>query len=174
AVPHRTYPGVAAPWAPPGAYTVRLTVDGHSTTQPLTIKMDPRVTTSPAALEQLYSLTTEMYNTAVSLHDAYEQARAAAGSTSDPALVADINKLAPAAPAGGGRGGRGGFGGGRGAAPAGPPTLNGVSGEAMAAAMAMQGSEMAPTAAELAACARARTQAAAVLAQWSALKAKLK
>ncbi|HWG38282.1 MAG TPA: hypothetical protein VN690_11250 [Terriglobales bacterium] len=175
AVPHRTYPGVAAPWAPPGAYTVRLTVDGHSTTQPLTIKMDPRVTTSPAALEQLYSLTTEMYNTAVSLHDAYEQARAAAGSTSDPALVADINKLAPAAPAGGGRGGRGGFGGrGRGAAPAGPPTLNGVSGEAMAAAMAMQGSEMAPTAAELAACARARTQAAAVLAQWSVLKAKLK
>jgi len=175
AVPHRTYSGVAAPWAPPGAYTVRLTVDGHSMTQPLTIKMDPRVTTPPAALEQLYSLTTEMYNTAVSLHDAYQQARAAAGSASDPALVADLNKIAPAPPAGGGRG-RGGFGGGRGrgAAPAGPPTLNGLSAEAMSAAMAMQGSEMAPTAAELAACARARTQAAAILAQWTALKAKLK
>ena len=35
AVPHRTYPQANAPWAPPGAYTVRLTVDGERYTQPL-------------------------------------------------------------------------------------------------------------------------------------------
>ena len=28
AVPHRTFPVIDAPWAPPGQYTVRLTVDG--------------------------------------------------------------------------------------------------------------------------------------------------
>ena len=35
AVPHRTYPSVNAPWAPPGSYTVRLTIDGKSYTQPI-------------------------------------------------------------------------------------------------------------------------------------------
>ncbi|MFN8574775.1 MAG: hypothetical protein U0132_22160 [Gemmatimonadaceae bacterium] len=30
AVPHHTYPTVNAPWAPPGGYTVRLTVEGKS------------------------------------------------------------------------------------------------------------------------------------------------
>ena len=29
AVPHRTYSGVNSPWAPPGAYSVRLTADGR-------------------------------------------------------------------------------------------------------------------------------------------------
>lgn len=33
------------PWAPPGSYTVKLTVNDHSYTQPLTVKMDPRVKT---------------------------------------------------------------------------------------------------------------------------------
>ncbi len=32
-------------WAPPGRYAVRLTVGGHTSTQPLTLKMDPRVKT---------------------------------------------------------------------------------------------------------------------------------
>jgi photosystem II stability/assembly factor-like uncharacterized protein len=38
------------PWAVPGAYTVRLTVDGRTLTQPLRLKMDPRVTTPPEGL----------------------------------------------------------------------------------------------------------------------------
>ena len=37
-------------WALPGTYTVRLTVDGRSQTQPLVLKMDPRVKTSAADL----------------------------------------------------------------------------------------------------------------------------
>ncbi|HEY0776466.1 MAG TPA: hypothetical protein VGD56_00745, partial [Gemmatirosa sp.] len=52
-VPHRTYPSVDAPWAPPGAYTVRLTVDGRRYTQPLTLRLDPRVTTPAADLAAL-------------------------------------------------------------------------------------------------------------------------
>ncbi|MBZ5727683.1 MAG: glycoside hydrolase [Acidobacteriia bacterium] len=35
-------PGPQGPWAPPGAYTVKLTVDGQSYTQPLEVKPDPR------------------------------------------------------------------------------------------------------------------------------------
>jgi hypothetical protein len=39
----------------------------------------------------------------------------------------------------------------------------------LAAAMAMQGAEAAPTAREVAACATARTQSAAVMARWTKL-----
>ena len=56
AVPHRTYPSVAAPWAAPGAYTVRLTVDGKQYTQPLTLRLDPRVKT-PAACARAARVT---------------------------------------------------------------------------------------------------------------------
>ena len=41
------------PWAPPGQYTVKLTVDGHAYSQPLTVKMDPRIKTPlPGLLKQ--------------------------------------------------------------------------------------------------------------------------
>jgi hypothetical protein len=42
--------------AMPGEYTVKLTVDGKSFTQPLTLKMDPRVKTPPAGLKQQFDL----------------------------------------------------------------------------------------------------------------------
>src|ERR1041384_8710990 len=61
AVPHRTYPQVNAPWAPTGTYTVRLTVDGKSTTQRLTLRLDPRVKTPATGLAQLALLSKEMY-----------------------------------------------------------------------------------------------------------------
>ena len=41
-------------WALPGTYTVRLTVDGVSQTQPLVVKMDPRVKTSAADLTLMF------------------------------------------------------------------------------------------------------------------------
>ncbi len=40
------------PWIQPGAYRVRLTVDGHATTLPLTVTMDPRVRATEAELQQ--------------------------------------------------------------------------------------------------------------------------
>jgi photosystem II stability/assembly factor-like uncharacterized protein len=39
------------PWVTPGTYTVRLTVDGKSFTQPLVVKLDPRVKAAPLDLE---------------------------------------------------------------------------------------------------------------------------
>jgi photosystem II stability/assembly factor-like uncharacterized protein len=41
-------------WALPGTYTVRLTVDGKVLTEPLVVKMDPRVKTSAAGLKLQY------------------------------------------------------------------------------------------------------------------------
>ncbi|MEO8946760.1 MAG: glycoside hydrolase [Gemmatimonadaceae bacterium] len=42
----------------PGTYTVRLTVNGKSYTQPLVVKMDPRVHTPAADLQQQFALAT--------------------------------------------------------------------------------------------------------------------
>jgi photosystem II stability/assembly factor-like uncharacterized protein len=174
AVPHRTYPSVNAPWAPPGAYVVRLTAGGKSYTQPLTLRLDPRVKTAPAALATVTALSREMYDGAKNARTAYEQARALAAQLdadtgSDTAeFKTQLLSLAPAPAAVGGRGGFGG-GGGRGGAPA-APTLESVSATMMAAAMAMQAADAAPTAREVAACADARRQAADVMARWTTLK----
>jgi hypothetical protein len=55
AVPGRTPLTPQGPLVLPGTYSVKLTVDGKSETQPLTVKMDPRVHTSPADLEALHT-----------------------------------------------------------------------------------------------------------------------
>jgi len=55
AVPYRTPLKPQGPLVLPGEYTVRLTVDGHSETQTLTVKMDPRVHTAAADLTALHS-----------------------------------------------------------------------------------------------------------------------
>ncbi|HEY8312943.1 MAG TPA: hypothetical protein VIG51_02110 [Candidatus Baltobacteraceae bacterium] len=44
----------------PGRYTVRLSVDGHTYSQPLTVSMDPRVRASRAALREQFALATRI------------------------------------------------------------------------------------------------------------------
>jgi hypothetical protein len=181
AVPHRTYPSVNAPWATPGSYKVRLTVNGKSVTQPLELHLDPRVNAESLGVQTLLRLTREMYDGARKAHQAAEDARTLStklesmqGATAD-ALKKQIADLAPAAAqaTGGGRGGgRGGGGrGGRGgAAPPGTNGLDAVSAQMMAAAMSMQGADAAPTAREIAACAEAQQQFTAIMAKWTAIK----
>jgi photosystem II stability/assembly factor-like uncharacterized protein len=43
-------------WAMPGQYTVRLTVDGKIYTQPLAVRMDPRIKTSGADLRRQFEM----------------------------------------------------------------------------------------------------------------------
>ena len=43
-------------WAPPGRYTVELTVNGRNYQQPLTVEADPRVKASTAALQRQFEL----------------------------------------------------------------------------------------------------------------------
>lgn len=174
AVPGHTYPNVRSPWAAPGEYTVRLTVGGKSYTQPLSLRLDPRVKTPAADLARLAQLSREMWDGAMAANGAYEEARAMAAGlgASQADLKSRLDAIAPAQAAGGGGGrGGGGFGGrGGGGGPSGPPTLSAVSQAMMSAAMAMQEAEMAPTARQIAACDAARAQFQDVMRRWEAIK----
>ncbi len=169
AVPHRSVHGAAAPWAPPGRYTVRLTVGGRSVTQPLTLRLDPRVKTPAAGLEQLAALSRETYEAAVAAHAAFGRARA---------LVAALDSLRGRRRRGHSRRrsnrwrprpGRA-RGGSSVLAPAAQPTLESASNALLGAAMAMQGADVAPTAAEVSGCERARKQSAEVMARWDRIR----
>jgi photosystem II stability/assembly factor-like uncharacterized protein len=56
-----TEPEQTAPWVIPGGYTARLTVDGKIIEQSFTVKMDPRVKTSAASLQQQHDLSIQCY-----------------------------------------------------------------------------------------------------------------
>jgi photosystem II stability/assembly factor-like uncharacterized protein len=59
----------------PGGYTVRLTAEGKSYTQPLTVRMDPRVKTSIQGLRQQFDLETKIVEMMHRDYGAIEQAR---------------------------------------------------------------------------------------------------
>jgi len=73
-----TPPQPEGPWALPGTYRVRLTVDGTTRLeQPLRIRMDPRVKTPPAALRQQLTLSSRLVEAMGRLHDQIESDRVA-------------------------------------------------------------------------------------------------
>jgi hypothetical protein len=49
---HRSFYGPAGVWSLPGNYTVKLTGNGKSSSQTLTVKMDPRISTAEDGLRQ--------------------------------------------------------------------------------------------------------------------------
>lgn len=53
------------PWALPGRYTVRLTVDGKSSEQPLELRMDPRVPATPAQIAEQFAIASGSWNGAL-------------------------------------------------------------------------------------------------------------
>ena len=146
AVPHRTYPAVNSPWVPPGAYTVRLTANGKSVTQPITIKMDPRVKITPE-VQQIFTLTARMENAARNAMNAQKEARALIDKLkSTDSLIAKLNEIA---------------------------TAN-IGPQMVASVMSMQAAEMPPTAAQLDACAKQEAAYTALMAKWAALKTAAK
>ena len=62
------------PFVLPGVYTVKLTVAGRSLTQSLTVKMDPRVKTSAAGLQQQFALSMQMYDGIMTTAETLRQA----------------------------------------------------------------------------------------------------
>ena len=60
AVNRDTSPSPTSPWVVPGEYTVVLTAGGKSYTQPLPVRMDPRVKMSLAELEQQLTLAQQL------------------------------------------------------------------------------------------------------------------
>jgi photosystem II stability/assembly factor-like uncharacterized protein len=61
AVPFNTVPSPTTPWVNPGTYTLKLTVDGKSYTQPIVVKQDPRVKTAAVTMQQVYVSVNALY-----------------------------------------------------------------------------------------------------------------
>jgi photosystem II stability/assembly factor-like uncharacterized protein len=75
AIIHDTPSEPFGPWVLPGTYAVRLTVDGQAYSQPLVVKMDPRVNTPLASLEKQFELSLQCYHGMQEAHQASEAAR---------------------------------------------------------------------------------------------------
>jgi photosystem II stability/assembly factor-like uncharacterized protein len=180
AVAHNTVPAPNSPWVAPGQYTVKLTVNGRSYTQPLTVKIDPRVNTPPAGLSEQFRLSKLMYDGIQETQAALQQLRAIRAqvkaaqertgqSTLSQALSA-FDQKAAALEGGGFGGGRG--GGGFGAAAGGPETLASISGSLGSLMGLLQGADRAPTSQAAAAVAERRQALSALMARWTALKSQ--
>ena len=140
------------PWIPPGSYSVKLTANGRSYTQPLTVKIDPRVKTPPADLARQHEIAMKCYDGLLQVREAQVQAgklreqiknlreRATAGPLAE-ALSSLDGKLTALEGAGGGPRG----GGGRGAGGAGEPTLNRMSAELLGLMGLVEGADVRPT-----------------------------
>ncbi len=177
AVPHRTAPEVAAPWAPPGTYSIRLTADGQVQSQPLQLLLDPRIKITPP-VEQIFALTKQVEDAARNAVKARAAAQAAIAklqaSGSSPASQGLIGKLQELAPSSDGKGNgsegaEGGFGP-RAPAPSSPATLTNISGRLITSVMGMQGSELPPTESQLQACRKQLAAYTELLAHWTALR----
>jgi hypothetical protein len=186
AVPHNTVPAPTTPWVNPGRYTVKLTVNGRTYTQPIVVKADPRVKTPGLAMQTVYTQSRAAYYAAVDARHAAEQARAlraqatqrqskATGALAQALgdFAKKLDAIAGAAPASG-RGGRGGgpvaSGSRRGASDGSADTLESASAGLAAVMNLLQAADVTPTTVQLHAMASARAAAARVTARWAAMK----
>ena len=83
------------PFVMPGTFAVRLTAGGRSVTQPLVVRMDPRVTTPVAVLAQQFALATRLTDAirrdSVALADV-RALRARGGSAARPDSLAQLER----------------------------------------------------------------------------------
>jgi photosystem II stability/assembly factor-like uncharacterized protein len=134
AIPGQTVPEPLGPWAAPGLYTVKLTVDGVVTTQRLTIRMDPRVKSPAIDLEAQHALSMRVYDGINRAGDAMARLRTlqdAARASGDQPRAKELGDLIGA--------GGGFFGGG------GAPGLARVSGNLLQLMGVLEDADRAPT-----------------------------
>jgi photosystem II stability/assembly factor-like uncharacterized protein len=172
AIPHNTAPQPSGPWAMPGQYTVVLTVNGKSYSQPLTIKMDPRVKTSLAGLQQQFKLSNDLYTQLLTLSPAAEQAVALRKQLKDlqqkatgealAAIKAFDQKLQSIA---GGATRRPGAG-------TEPPTLGGLKTKFLTLFGVFQEADVAPSTQAAAAVGDLQRQLPPIMDRWNEVKAK--
>jgi hypothetical protein len=137
------------PWVSPGSYRIELTANGRRYTQSLTVKMDPRVKTSPADLAQQHEIAMKCYEGLLQVRNAQMQSRRlreqiknlrerAVPAPLAEALSALDGRLAAIDGAGGPRGG-----GGR---PTGAdPTFSRMNGELTTLMASVEGADVKPT-----------------------------
>ncbi len=96
AIPGQTVPEPLGPWTAPGNYTVRLTVDGVVLTQPLRVRMDPRVKSTAADIAAQHALSIQLFeglNRVASENARLRQIQLTAGAAGDSAKVKTIAML---------------------------------------------------------------------------------
>jgi len=172
AIPHNTAPQPSGPWAMPGQYTVVLTANGKSYSQPLTIKMDPRVKTPLAGLQQQFKLSTDLYTQLLTLSPAAEEAGALRKQMKDlqpkasgealaaiKALDQKLQALAGGATRRPGPGTE-------------PPTLGGLKTKFLTLFGVFQEADVAPSSQAAAAVADLQKQLPPLMERWNEVKAK--
>jgi photosystem II stability/assembly factor-like uncharacterized protein len=162
--------GAGGPWALPGQYTVRLSYDGRTFTRPLTIRMDPRVHVSPAALVAQLHLAQAVGRAQAQVGAAFrlaEQLRTRLAKQSGGAALArrTAQLLGVTAPLGPDYSGEGG-----------PShdfsSLRYLNGALAMLSRSVESESVAPTPQERWAWARAQRKMKTVLARWHALRAE--
>jgi photosystem II stability/assembly factor-like uncharacterized protein len=76
AIVHNTPQYPLGAWAMPGKYMVKLTVDGKAYTQPLTVRMDPRIKASEADLRKQFEMEAGSVEGMNETYEALQQVRA--------------------------------------------------------------------------------------------------
>jgi photosystem II stability/assembly factor-like uncharacterized protein len=166
------------PLAAPGEYTVKLTVGGKPLTQPLTLKMDPRVTTASAGIAKMSEIAMRNYDgigkvraAQAEIRKLREQLKAAKekagreagqGTVVSAIDVLDQKTAAIEGAAGSGISPRGGGGSG----------LGRLASEMLSIMNLVEGADAAPTAQAIAASEVLQKSLMGALANWSEIKEK--
>lgn len=148
------------PYVPPGRYTVRMTLDGHTYSKPLVVVADPRVHATTADLVSQYALANEVQNLGERVSAAIAQADAARKQPGEN--VARIDAIAGAPPVNDPRNS------------VGSPATTFTTLRWYASALgdlesSIESADAAPTPAERATWSQLRSAAEARLSQWAAL-----
>ncbi|MFL6275351.1 MAG: glycoside hydrolase [Blastocatellia bacterium] len=157
----------------PGSYTVKLTAGGKSYTQPLVVKIDPRVATPMEGLAQQFNLSMQCYEGLLRLSPALEQARqlrgrlkslgeqAPKGAVAEAVAALDKNAAALAGSAPGfGRGGGGAM------------SLSRALAELTALLESLQAADVAPTTQAAAAVNQLQPALVELAARWETIKGR--
>jgi len=140
-----TAPRPSGPWVMPGRYQAVLTVDGKSFTQWFSIKMDPRVRTSHADLQQQFDLSIQCYEGGLKCQEMISRIKQAS-LEKEAGLTENIRS-------GGGQ-----------------PNFNRLNGTFGSLLNLIQEADMPPTSQAVTAVAEAQRQLAELMAKWGYLK----
>jgi photosystem II stability/assembly factor-like uncharacterized protein len=179
----RSFYGPAGVWTLPGNYTVKLTANGKSSSQALTVEMDPRIATPEGALRQEFVAASRISARLGELSTAREQAEALqkhiaskkSGAGGNAEIAAAMDELAGKVDEVIGVQGEEEFGflvlrlpGDE------PPTLHKVAAALTGLLMIVDGADAAPTADARRAAEQWEAAAADVIARWNAILERTK
>jgi hypothetical protein len=164
----------------PGEYTVKLTVDGKSYTQPLAVKMDPRIKTPLVELEKQFSLGAEIAQRQSEVNATLRQVeqfrsqlqQRSSKVTGDPALAGTLAALDRTAESIGGTRPTPVAPGNEPEPPKERSSLTFLSGQLAQIASAVNAGDSAPTAEAVSAFAEAQSTLSATMEKWTVLRAK--